>query len=271
MAGWTTALFIAVGAFLGALTAGFAPRYLPTKKPELWPAITAFAAGLLLASAMVIVIPEGFEVLFLTHPKTTLPHADTFLGLPPVLASGLAILGGFLLMFGLETKGIGHEVPKNQHTLRFLSLGLGLHALTDGLALGASTATGSLAITLPILAAIIVHKIPVALSLGTFLWQGKASENINPVRYLILFSLATPLGLLTTFLFLRHLPHEWIGLLLLFSGGTFLYVATVDVLARIRLEQPGIGLFWRVSIGVASVVSALILLQMLGFEAEFQT
>ncbi len=270
MTGWSFAFALAFVAFLGAFAAGFLPRYLPTARKELWPSTMAVSAGLLLASAMVIVIPEGFEVLFLSHDPGVVPHSDTFLGLPPVLASGLAILSGFLLMLGLEAKGFGHDIDLQRHMVKMLSFGLGLHALTDGLALGASLATGLMAITLPILAAVMVHKVPVALGLGAFLWHERTSDDLNPLKLLLIFSLATPVGLLVTFLFLRQLSHEWIGLLLLFSGGTFLYVATVEVLARIRQQQQGFILFTRVGTGVVFVVVSLILFQLFGFEAEFQ-
>ncbi len=270
MTGWSFAFALALVAFLGTFFAGFLPRFLPATRKETWSAILAVAAGLLLASAMVIVIPEGFEVLFLMHTPGTVPHSDTFLGLPVVLASGLAILGGFFLMLGLEAKGYGHDVEDaHGHTVKMLSLGLGLHALTDGLALGASVATGLMTISLPILAAVMVHKIPVAFGLGAFLWQGSAKQDSHPLQTLLLFSLATPVGLVITFLFLRQLSHEWIGLMLLFSGGTFLYVATVEVLSRIRRQQPGLVLFRRVGIGVIMVVLSLIVFQLSGLDAEF--
>jgi len=269
MTGWTYALTLALVSFVGAFAAGFVPRVLPTAKKELWPATMAVAAGLLLASALVIVIPEGFEVLFLSHNPGAIPHSDTFLGLPPVLASGLAILGGFLLMLGLEARGYGHDFEDAQQpTLKILSVGLVLHALTDGLALGASVTTGMITISLPILAAVMVHKVPVAFGLGTFLWHKSARQEGDPMRILLIFSLATPLGLLLTFLFLRRLSHEWIGLMLLFSGGTFLYVATIEVLARIRQQQPGMVLFRRVGTGVVLVVVSLIVFQLIGFEHE---
>ncbi len=268
MPGWIAASAVAFITFLGALTAGLLPRYLPVGRSDFEAATTAVAAGLLLASALVIVIPEGFQVLFPTCPSAA-SHPDTFFGLPKVLASGLAILTGFLLMLGLESKGMGHELAHKHSQIRILSVGLGLHALTDGLALGAGVATELLAITLPILVAVMVHKVPVAFSLGTFLWQQRPARGLHPFRSLLLFSLATPVGLLITFLFLRHLPHAWIGLMLLFSGGTFLYVAAVDVLGRVRQEQGGMCLFCRVGLGVILLVSVLILVRVLGFEAEF--
>lgn len=269
MSGWTTAAVIALVTFAGVLATGLAPRFLTLGRTRHGGAWSAVAAGLLLASALVIVIPEGFEVLFLQHAPGALPHTDKFLGLPPVLASGLAIWLGFTLMLGLETRGMSHEIHQPDNPVAMLSIGLGLHAVSDGLALGASVATGLLALTLPILAAVLIHKIPVAFSLGVFLWRGQENHRLDPLRYLVLFSLATPLGLLVTFLFLRHLPHEWIGLMLLFSGGTFLYVATVDILARLQKNQPGSATFWRVVMGMAVVIVSLILFDRMGLETEF--
>ncbi len=264
MSGWIAALVVAVTAFLGAFLAGVIPRYFYKPLAGTWVSVTAVAAGLLLASAMVIVIPEGFEVLFLEHARGAVPHADRFLGLPPILAAGLAILAGFLLMLVLETHGIAHELDEETRTATLLLLGLGIHALTDGLALGASAATGVMAITLPILLAVMVHKIPVAFGLGVFVWRGQAA---NPLGRILIFSLATPAGLLVTFLFLRHLAHEWIGLILLFSGGTFLYVATIDVLPRVRQHhRADARLFWRVGLGALLVVITLILFHHFGFE-----
>ncbi len=270
MPGWIAASAIALITFLGALTAGLLPRYLPAQRSDFEAATTAVAAGLLLASALVIVIPEGFEVLFPTCPSAV-SHPDTLFGLPKALACGLAILTGFLLMLGLESKGMRHELAHAQSPIGILSIGLGFHALTDGLALGAGVATELLTITLPILVAVMVHKVPVAFSLGTFLWQPRPARNRHPFCILLLFSLATPVGVLITFLFLRHLPHAWIGLMLLFSGGTFLYVAAVDVLGRVRREQAGMRLFFRVGLGVILLVGVLILVQVLGFKAEFHS
>ncbi|GAB6068407.1 hypothetical protein JCM13664_17270 [Methylothermus subterraneus] len=253
MPGWIAASVIALITFLGALLAGLLPRLLAPSK-SLTKLLPAIAAGLLLASALAVVLPEGFELV--------LHSPDDPFKLPLELAGGLAVLAGFLFMLGLETGGMDHEQPR----LHPLALGLGIHEFTDGLALGASLATGSLALTLPILAAVLAHRIPVAFGLGAFLWR-RPQEVPHPLRTLIGFSLATPLGLLTTFLLLEGLAPAWIGLWLLFSGGTFLYVAAVDALGRVRREQAGMRLFFRVGFGVILLIAAWILVQALGLEA----
>lgn len=258
MPGWTAAFAIASITFLGALLAGLLPRCLSPGK-RLSRFVPGVAAGILLASALGLVLPEGFAIVFdASYPPFVLPIG---------LISGLAVLGGFLFMLGLESGGMGHEPTEEQHSLYPLALGLGIHELTDGLALGASLAAGSLILTLPILAAVLAHRIPVAFSLGVFLWRPEEKSS-HPLRALVGFSLATPLGLLITFLLLQRLSHLWVGLWLLFSGGTFLYVAAVDVLGRVRRQQAGIGLFLQVGLGVALLSAFLILIQALGFRDE---
>ncbi len=260
MPGWIVASAIACLTFLGALLAGLLPCLLrPGRKFA--SAMPGIAAGLLLASALGLVLPEGFELVFHTLENRA------SLAFSPELLGGLAVLLGFLFMLGLESGGMEHELPNAQRSLHPLALGLGIHELTDGLALGASLATGSLTLTLPILAAVLAHRIPVAFGLGTFLWQSQG-EIPHPLRTLVWFSLATPLGLLFTFLLLKHLSHAWIGLWLLFSGGTFLYVAAVDALGRVRLEQPGMRSFLLVGLGAALVIAALVLFRIFGLEAE---
>ncbi len=254
MPGWIIATAIACVTFLGAFLAGLLPRLL-TPGRKVSRALPAIAAGLLLASALVLVLPEGFELVFeASNPQP--PFA-----LSPHLLGGLAVLLGFLLMLGLESGGLDHEFA--QRLPHPLALGLGIHELTDGLALGASLATGSWTLTLPILAAVLAHRIPVAFSLGAFLWR-PMQETSHPLRTLLGFSLTTPLGLMLTFLLLERLPQVWIGLGLLFSGGTFLYVAAVDALGRVRQEHRGMRLFFLVGLGGVVLIAALILAQSLG-------
>ncbi len=62
--------------------------------------LTGIAAGIIIASAMLVVIPNGFE---LASSEEHEEHVDGLL-------LGGAILGGFLLMFILEGSGIGHAV-----------------------------------------------------------------------------------------------------------------------------------------------------------------
>ena len=111
------------------------------------------------------------------------------------------------------------------------TLGLVIHATADGIALGASSSQPSLSFI--IFVAIMVHKAPAAFGLTSgLLKQGLGKRAAR--AHLLVFSLAAPIGALGTWFVVRILGGAgngpdaeesmkwWTGVLLLFSGGTFL-------------------------------------------------
>lgn len=106
--------------------------------------------------------------------------------------------------------------------------GLVIHAAADGIALGASSSDAGLSFI--IFLAIMVHKAPASFGLTSILLkQGLSSRTAR--AHLLVFSLAAPFGALATFLFVQMMgssgadeagTHWRTGMLLLFSGGTFL-------------------------------------------------
>ncbi|KAI9368404.1 ZIP zinc transporter-domain-containing protein [Aspergillus egyptiacus] len=120
--------------------------------------------------------------------------------------------------------------PRGSHSVA-TTTGLVIHAAADGIALGASTSDTGLSFI--IFLAIMVHKAPASFGLTSILLrQGLSSRAAR--AHLFIFSLAAPVGALATFLFVHLLGSEstdesnvhWrTGVLLLFSAGTFLYVA----------------------------------------------
>lgn len=111
-----------------------------------------------------------------------------------------------------------------------LSLGLTVHALVDGYALGVSSLeTQSGALSFVVFLAIIIHKAPTALALTSSLLATSLPPS-ECKRHLLLFSLATPVSAILSYVLYTHTGdgnNLWVGTPLLFSGGTFLYVATV--------------------------------------------
>lgn len=111
------------------------------------------------------------------------------------------------------------------------TIGLIVHAAADGIALGASATHPQLSMV--VFFAIMLHKAPSAFALTTVL----LSEGISRSRvrqHLLMFSLAAPAGAISTYILLQLFSDAstssvnleyWTGILLLFSGGTFLYVA----------------------------------------------
>ncbi|KIW95936.1 uncharacterized protein Z519_03002 [Cladophialophora bantiana CBS 173.52] len=114
------------------------------------------------------------------------------------------------------------------------TIGLVIHAAADGIALGASSTATTSGLSFVIFFAIMIHKAPAAFGLTSVLVKQGLSKRAAR-GHLILFSLAAPTGAIFTWL-LAHLlgggrnqsaqtTRWWTGMLLLFSAGTFLYVA----------------------------------------------
>ncbi|CAK7272003.1 hypothetical protein SEPCBS119000_004896 [Sporothrix epigloea] len=113
------------------------------------------------------------------------------------------------------------------------TVGLVIHAAADGIAMGASATTDDMKLGLVIFVAIMVHKAPAAFSLTAVLLKHGLSKRAAR-GHLIIFSLAAPFGALGTYILIKLLGggnmegehgQFWTGMLLLFSAGTFLYVA----------------------------------------------
>lgn len=110
------------------------------------------------------------------------------------------------------------------------TIGLIVHAAADGIALGASASRPQLSTV--VFLAIMLHKAPSAFALTTVL----LSEGLSRTRvrqHLLLFSISAPAGAISTYALMQFFSESfltlnleyWTGILLLFSGGTFLYVA----------------------------------------------
>lgn len=197
----------------------------------------------------------------------------------PIAVFGLAILLGFLVMLVLEASGAGHAVHEEHHDHSedhghshiyhhkigwTLVIGLSLHAAVDGLAIGAAIASGESAVTTAVVAAVLIHKAPAAFSLGVFSSHERDSER-EAIRDVALFAVATPITLMLSYLLLADIESTTLGLLMLFSAGSFLYVATVDTLPDIHNPVDGRATVIPMLIGVAIVGLLLILATQMGW------
>jgi zinc and cadmium transporter len=129
-------------------------------------------------------------------------------------------------------------------------LGITFHSLLDGVAVGSSLIVPNLA--LPILLAIVVHKIPAAFSLCSILLLAGYSRG-RALLHICGFSTATPIGAVLSYLFLRGLSEEAIAIAIGISAGSFLAIATSDLLPQLHREGAPRGTrlaFLMVGIGV---------------------
>ena len=246
------------------------------ENPETLRRITGIASGILLASALLVVVPEGFELATGEHEEheeegheeEELGHEEEELG---NLLIGGAVLAGFLMMLILEGSGIGHAIHEEHHDHHdehghehvhhmtkpwLLVLGLSLHSAADGLAIGSAAAGTSEAVTALVAMAVLIHKVPAAFSLGVFSMHEREDRN-GSIRDVVLFSLATPVMIMISFYALEGLDEHLIALAMLFAAGTFLYVATVDTLPDIHNPETGREALKNVLIGVVVMVLVL--------------
>ena len=265
-----TGITVSIIALIVSILAGSFPLWKKiSEQQNLLNWMTGLAAGILLASALLIAIPEGFE----------LSSGSSYSG--ESLFLGAAILCGFLFMLILEGFGFGHDVHEEHHDHSHdhdhdhihhvagssLVFGLSVHALTDGLAIGAGISSQSTILTLTLTMAVIAHKIPAAFSLGVFSLHERGDRKAA-LKDLVLFSLATPLTIMLSVLFMGELESHLLALAVLFAAGTFLYVATVDVLPDVHSPDTGKLALIQVIIGAAIMFVILLALDASGIIAH---
>ena len=163
-----------------------------------------------------------------------------------------------------------------KHKQATVTIGLIVHCLADGLALGSAKAATAAAtsvaassymspdvqaigdtafiqhrsasnLDLIVFFAIMLHKVPAAFSYTVYLRStGLGTSSIR--RTLVLFSSAAPTGALVSYPFLQpgFLVDEvnsplLIGFFILFSAGTFLYISAVHILQEVKENSTAFG------------------------------
>ncbi|KAG7662937.1 uncharacterized protein J8A68_003527 [[Candida] subhashii] len=194
--------------------------------------MSLFSMGILIGTSIVIILPEGVEMLSGSLDKKE--EVSKYIGLP--------ILIGFVLMFVLENSPVISYIGGDYSFLEYgngtntniiksitgssITIGLVVHGLVDGISLGSSFSKNEQMFKLLIFLAIIVHKLPTAFSLVSILIHEGINDDLL-YWHIFVFAMSTPIASLVTFAIVAiiHKDNEFIiGILLLFSGGTFLYV-----------------------------------------------
>jgi zinc and cadmium transporter len=195
-------------------------------------------AGVLLGAALVHMLPLTTE---------TLGHL-----------AGLPILAGFLAIFVLEQflmVDTCEEVGCEIHGFGFAAFsGITFHSLIDGIAVGASLIVPSLAA--PVFLAIAIHKIPAAFSLCSILLLAGYGRQ-RTLLHICGFSTATPIGAILSYFLLRGLSEEALAIAVGVSAGSFLAIATSDLLPQVHREGVSrVGSLAFLFLGIAVVVGS---------------
>lgn len=198
-----------------SLLGGSVPLMRPWPRTQLQ-RLVAFGGGVLLGAAFIQMLPETAHAL------------GHWMGVP--------VLAGFLVVFILEKYLLMHpcgedECEVHHHIGTAAFAGMSFHGLMDGMAVASSFLIPNLAV--PVLLAIVFHKLPCAFSLSTLLLLAKYSRR-RTLMHLLFFSLTTPLGALVAYLFLHGRGETVIAAAIGFSAGSFLAIATSDVMTQIH-------------------------------------
>ncbi|XP_061174385.1 zinc transporter ZIP9-like isoform X2 [Saccostrea echinata] len=269
---WTLIL-LSLAMLIGCYVAGMIPLSITLSEDKL-KSVTVFGAGLLVGTALAVIIPEGINAMYTsgdhghTHhhessSKETEKHSATEHGhhehhhttADVHSLIGITLVAGFIFMLIVDQIGGAHahahaptDAEAGQTTLQqnrnriTATLGLVVHAAADGIALGAATVLAHTHLTMIVFIAIMLHKMPAAFGLVSFLLHEGFDRN-RIRKHLFVFAVAAPFLAIVTYVILSQRSVESLndtkttGIAMLFSAGTFLYVATVHVLPEVSSSK----------------------------------
>ncbi|KAM6912862.1 zinc transporter ZIP9 [Xenentodon cancila] len=263
---------LSLAMLVGCYVAGTIPLAVNFSEERL-KLITVLGAGLLCGTALAVIIPEGVHALYeevLEGMRARGHHSHVQVGAVEASQAkgeaeaalgtsgnhehsheqlhaciGVSLVLGFVFMLLVDQIGSSHvhntEDPESARVASSkitTTLGLVVHAAADGVALGAAASTSQTSVQLIVFVAIMLHKAPAAFGLVSFLMHAGLERN-RIRKHLLVFALAAPVLAMLTFLGLSQSSKEALsdinatGVAMLFSAGTFLYVATVHVLPEV--------------------------------------
>lgn len=212
-------LLILIGS---ALVGGLLSLKYSDKKEVNYSLVLAFSGAYLFSITIIHILPELFS------------HAENA-GL-----TGIYVLGGFFLQQILEifTAGaehghvhpVDHQHKHNSGLAISLLIGLSVHSLLEGSLLTHSYANPANSSNLIIAFGIGLHKLPAAFAMMTILLCYYKTK-VKPILFLILFALASPLGLIISQYAIdtQFFTQRAINLLFAIVSGSFLYISTTIV------------------------------------------
>ncbi len=224
--------WVSLWAILGVAAAG---GWLPLAHPERarsgggFPLGQAFAAGVFLALALLIMLPAGNHLLGHAFPAATYPVA-------PLLAACvfLFLLAVDHLFDTLRTAAGADTVPAPPFIPVLMTAMIAIPSFLLGTALGASGMWAAVMIFVAIMA----HKGSAGFALALKLARSTLSRG-GAIAVYALFACSTPLGILVGGDLYHVLGGQAMlvakGLILSLAGGTFLYLAVLHELKHTAL------------------------------------
>lgn len=179
------------------------------------PTILSLAAGIMLGSAFFHLMPDAYRIIG--------------------ESVGLWVLLGFLFLYSIEkfvTVHICEALDCEVHHLGIAaSIGIALHTLTNGIALGSGLMIPGLGFV--VFLAVSAHKAPEAFSLSSVLLHSNTKRS-RIILVQLLNLLMIPAGAILALLFIPDGGSVWIGRAIAFSAGTFLHISLSDLLPEVH-------------------------------------
>lgn len=200
--------------------------------------------SLLMAVSAGIVLATAFHELFVEGLRLT--------ELAPV-----AVGVGFFIMYIFERIMIVHACPESHmeceiHTLGWSAfVGLSIHSLIDGIAIAAGFEV-SVSAGIIVTAAVLIHEFPEGFATSSILLAGGHSR-VKAYLGSVTVGFLTPLGVLIG-VFVLGISEIVLGISLAFSAGTFIYIATSDLLPEAHHRYRSLWLIPAVVGGYAGVL-----------------
>ncbi len=211
----------------------------------------AFGAGTFLGAVFFHLIPETIAA----QPDLSGGLSGILTGQTDVLTNFM-ILNGFMIVLFVERVLVRHhhhdcdDVAEHRHQVVGISafVGLSIHSLMAGFALGASFVAPRMALV--IFLAIVSHKSVAAFSLATVFRLSNIPLK-RALAMLAVFALCTPAGALLSLPLLHSLSDIHIAIPTALAAGSFIYVATMDLLPEAFHDtRKRLGPFIALSVGI---------------------
>lgn len=176
-------ILLVIVMLIGSYLAGSIPLVV-TLSDEKLKVVTVFGAGLLVGTALTVIIPEGIRALYSSDEAVAIVHSISSQspnsnsihshseseGPEHSSTIGLSLVLGFVFMMIVD------QISSRRNTDSFGSdrnstatIGLVVHAAADGIALGAAATTSHQDVEMIVFLAIMLHKAPAAFGLVSFL------------------------------------------------------------------------------------------------------
>lgn len=183
-------ILLVVVMLIGSYIAGSIPLVVTLSEDKL-KKVTVFGAGLLVGTALAVIIPEGIRALY--SDIVSAPHVDAKISSDSQAilhsssnsvingigdhkenehssAIGLSLVLGFVFMMivdQISSRRSGDNNGSDRNSTA--TIGLVVHAAADGVALGAAATTSHQDVEIIVFLAIMLHKAPAAFGLVSFL------------------------------------------------------------------------------------------------------